>query len=448
MIQRPRKYMTGPGLGSMLIKATIGSAGLRIAGMFFAFLVGVQLARGLGVEGYGIYGLAMSIIALLTVLTEFGLPQLLAREVAAAQVNKDWGRLCGILKWSSNIVLLVSVAIMITVAVWLLATDRDLDSPLSMTLLVGLVMLPVVAHGKLRSATLLGLQHILKGQVPDILIRPASYSLLLFLVPMLTFPLQPALAMGLGVVSASISLALAAILLRRHLPHEIRNVAPRMQSRTWWSSALPMALTEGMRGLQGHLVIFLLGFMATVDVVGIFRVASSMAMLVTVPFTLLNVVGAPVIARLHAQGDHTRSQRLLSWIALGMVGSTLALSLPFFVAGEPLLSFVFGEEFVDANVVLQVMCGSAIINGFFGANAVLLNMSGHHSRVTHASAVSIALLALTAPPMIAMQGAIGAAFATALSTLTWKILMWRNAQRLLALDSSFLSFFKVSKKHI
>src|SRR5690606_41939833 len=108
VIARLRDYLGGAGLGPVLVKAVTGSAGLRIAGMGFGFLVGVQLARGLGAEGYGTYGVAMSIIALLTVPTEFGLPQLLTREVASAQVRQDWARMRGILRWSSRVSLLLS----------------------------------------------------------------------------------------------------------------------------------------------------------------------------------------------------------------------------------------------------------------------------------------------------------------------------------------------------
>lgn len=62
MIQCVRRYLAQDGLGPLLVKAFLGSAGLRIAGMGFGFLVGVQLARGLGADGYGVYGLAMSIV--------------------------------------------------------------------------------------------------------------------------------------------------------------------------------------------------------------------------------------------------------------------------------------------------------------------------------------------------------------------------------------------------
>ena len=261
-----------------------------------------------------------------------------------------------------------------------------------MSLLAGLIMVPFVALGNIFSAALRGLQHIVKGQLPDTLIRPASYSLLLFILPMATIPLNPTLAMTLGAVSAAIALGVAGALMRKNLPSEINVVAPKMQSAAWWASALPMALTEGMRVLQGHMAILLLGFLATVSMVGTFRVASSVALVIAVPTTLLNVVGAPIIARLHAQGDNARSQRLLSWIALGMTSCTLILTIPFIVAGAPLLSFVFGEEFGDANTALLVLCGGAVFSGFYGASAFILNMTSHQSRVTRASAVSLAFL--------------------------------------------------------
>jgi len=62
MFQRIRKYLRKLGFVPTLIKTSQGSAGLRIGGMFFGLLVGVQLARGLGVDGYEVYMLALSIV--------------------------------------------------------------------------------------------------------------------------------------------------------------------------------------------------------------------------------------------------------------------------------------------------------------------------------------------------------------------------------------------------
>lgn len=442
MIQRACQYLSRPGLGPLIVKTVIGSAGLRFAGIFFGFLVGVQLARGLGVEGYGIYGLAMSLIALLTVPVEIGLPQLLTREVAVAELTGNRGRLRGILLWANRTVTFTTITIVILVAAALAATQEDLASPLPMTLLAGLLMAPLVAFASLRGATLRGLHHIVKGQLPDTLVRPASFSILLFVVSLLSLPLSPAFAMGLGAVSAAVAFVVSATMLRRALPREIRVAAVETQSRDWWASALPMSLSEGMRVLQGHLVILLLGFMATASMVGVFRVANSVYLLIAVPFTLLNIVGAPIIARLHAQGDRARSQRLMSWIALGMVGTTLLLTLPFVVAGEMLLSIVFGAGFGDANAPLLVLCGSAMINGFFGASTTLLNMTGYHARVTRASGISLATLAVTSPPLIHYFGVMGAASATAFSLILVNALAWRDAFNLLEVDTSFVKLLR------
>ena len=54
-----KAYLSDQGLSPTLLRALLGSAGIRTVGMGLSFLVGVQLARALGVEGYGIYGLAM-----------------------------------------------------------------------------------------------------------------------------------------------------------------------------------------------------------------------------------------------------------------------------------------------------------------------------------------------------------------------------------------------------
>lgn len=436
-LPRLRRYLSGSGLGPLLIKAVTGSAGLRIAGMGFGFLVGVQLARGLGAEGYGTYGVAMSIIALLTVPTEFGLPQLLTREVAAAQTKQEWSRLKGILQWSSRVSLLIAFAIGLAVITWLLLSGTGLSSSLGMTLLAGVAMVPVVAQMSMRSAALRGLQLIVRGQVPDVLFRPLFYSFLLFVVPWLFMPLSPALAMALGVLAAGIALIAASYMLRIALPAEVAAVSPITESRRWWSSALPMALTEGMRLVQGHALILMLGWLAAMSDVGIYRVASSVMLLVAMPISLFNIVSMPLIARLHADGAQRQLQKMLGFISLGMTAGAAALSVPFFIAGEWLLSQVFGDEFGASGMIVSLLCVGVMINAFFGANAAALNMTGFQTRVTRASLCALIVLAASAIPLIITLGVLGAALSHVLSLLVWNVMMWRDARKFAGLDTSF-----------
>jgi O-antigen/teichoic acid export membrane protein len=441
MIQRVRQYLKKPGLGPTLVKASLGSAGLRIGGMFFGFLVGVQLARGLGVEGYGVYGLAMSIVALMSVVTEFGLPQLLTREVAGAQVRNDWGRVRGLLSWSSRFVLLISLLVLAAVFVWFGVSSHGLTSPLAQTLFAGVLLVPLVAEGRIRGAALRGMQFIVRSQLPDTLVRPVVFSLLLFVVAWFA-PLTPHAAMLLSVAAAAVAFACSWGMLRKALPMEAITATPEIAAREWRSSAYPMALTEGMRVLQGHLSVLLLGWMTTVATVGLFRVASSVAVLMAFPLTLFALVGSPIIARLHAQKDYARLQRLLSWLSLGMTGSTVMMALPFVIGGDKLLGWIFGNEFAASNPILLILCLSTALTAFFGVNAVLLNMTGHQKRVTRASWISLTVMGILGPLMINAFGALGAAVASTISMLVWNTQMWRDGIRLLSLDASFLPLLK------
>lgn len=440
MISALRAYISGTSLGPTLIKAVTGSAGLRIAGMSFAFLVGVQLARGLGAEGYGIYGVAMSIIALLTVPTEFGLPQLLTREVASAQVRQDWARMRGILRWSSRVSLLLSLVIGVGVVAWLLLTGRGLGSPLGMTLLAGVAMIPVVAQLSMRAAALRGLQQIVRGQLPDVLLRPMFYSLLLFVVPLWVMPLTPALAMALGVASAAIALVLALHMLRKALPGEARAANPIVDVRSWWSSALPMAMTEGMRVIQGHLATLALGILAVPVAVANYRVAASIATVIVVPTSIFIAVLAPLVSALHTQGSKEKLQRLLMWTSLGMTLGVSLLALPFLVAGEVLLVLVFGGEYAQAEAPLRILCVGAILTASAGAAGTVLNMTGHERSVRNGSLLSLVVLLLLLPPASIFANEVGAAVATVIASLVWRMKLAADCRKLVAIDPSIRSF--------
>lgn len=434
-----------PGLGRTIINAAVGSAGLRLAGMGLAFLVGVQLARGLGAEGYGVYGVAMSILAVLMVPAELGMPQLLIREVGAAQVAGDWGRMRGVMRWASRAAWLTSMVILLAVLAWAFASDRHLQMPLTLTLLAGCCLVPLTALGRQKGAALLALQQIVKGQIPDAVVRPAVFSLLLLLAHLAAVRPSPALAMGFGTLSAGVAFIVVVAMYHKHLPAPVLDAAPSGDARRWWASALPMALTEGMRSLQGNIAVLVMGMLAPAAAVGVFRVAVSVSVVIALPVSLFTLVGSPLVARLHAQGDVLRMQRLIGWLALGMTTGSILLALPFFLAGEPLMALVFGEEFRASNSPLLILCVGGVLYSLLGPAVVVLNMTGHERRVTRAFMVSVAALLLLATPLVYFHGATGAAFASALAMVVGNLIMWKDARRLLSLDSSTFSLLRRRK---
>jgi len=437
-----QRYLVGPGIGAQFIKALAGSAGLRVMGMALTFLVGIQLARGLGVEGYGIYGVAMSAISLLAIPAEFGFPQLLVREVASNHVTGNWGRLKGVMHWASRATMLISVVIVVLVIGWIFFAGNQIQQPLISTLLAGLVMVPMGVLGRQTGAVLLGLHHPIKGQLPDIVVRPLIFSISLLAASMLSFNVSASTAMILGAISAIVAFLMAKLMLESVLPSDVRKAEIVLDSKSWWKSAAPMAVTEGIRGLQGNIAILVISSLATASSAGIFRVASSVSMVATMPITLFLVIGSPLMSRLYTQGDMARLQRLLSWIALGMTLCSVLLTLPFLIAGPALLSFVFSPEFGSANTPLLIMCIGGILFSCFGASVVLLNMCGHEKHVTYAFGYSVLLLLVTIVPMVNLFNENGAAYASSVSLLLGNVLMWNYAKNLIGIDTSIFSLLK------
>ena len=443
MIPLLSSYFARGGLGPTLVRALIGSAGIRIIGMVFGFLVGVQLARGMGAAGYGVYGVAMSIISMVTIPTEFGLPQLVTREVASAQVRQDGTLIRGVLRWANRTVMLLSVSMAIAGLIGWLLFHEKFSNELGYALLLGLLLVPLVSLGNLRGAALRGFQQIVRGQIPEIILRPAVFSLLLLIASvLLPVGLTPAVAIAMQVLAAGATLMVAEFMLRQVLPVGQSIAAPVSNAKAWIRSALPMALTEGMRVLHGNISVLLLGALSISATVGVFRVASSMALLLMMPVSLIHVVSAPFFSRLHAAGDHVRLQRMLSWVAAAMVIGVASLTLPFAFFGEQLVGTVFGADFGASNAPLLVLSAGTVIGSAFGAGATLLNMTGHEKIVTRAFGLSLVALGLLSPPLIQFWGAVGAALANSVSFVLWSVLMWRDARRLLCLDTSMLRFKK------
>jgi O-antigen/teichoic acid export membrane protein len=147
-------------------------------------------------------------------------------------------------------------------------------------------------------------------------------------------------------------------------------------------------------------------------------------------------VALPVIARLHADDDPARLQKAVSAFALAQFGGVVLLSLPLLLFPSSLLGLAFGESFEAAATTLRVILAGQIGNAFFGPNVILLNMTHHEREVTRAMAIALVLNIILVPIGVFLWGVVGAAMAFVISLLTWNIITWADAKRLLGIDTS------------
>ena len=102
------------GLGSRLGRSSIGSIGVKLVSTLLVFAYGLLLARLLSPHDFGTYEYVVAWLILLTIPGVFGLDKLLVRAVAASVTHESWGEVRGIVRWSTVVTLVLSLAIAVS----------------------------------------------------------------------------------------------------------------------------------------------------------------------------------------------------------------------------------------------------------------------------------------------------------------------------------------------
>lgn len=422
-------------LRGRLIRGGLGSVALKLGSTALGFLLVMLLARTLGPEGYGVYAFVFAIVSLLAIPTQLGLPQLVVRETAKAQAAEQWGLMRGLWRWSTLVVWLFSTAVLGLAFAGLWFFGDRIDDLTRATLVVGLLLIPLIALGNLRGAALGGLRHVVAGQLPEHIFRPGLL-LGLCLIVILILPAQTltaSTAMGLHALASAMAFGLGAWLLWRSRPVELAHRPISVYAaRDWTVSAWPLALTAGLQVINAQIGVLLLGFFATNEDVGIYKVAVAVATLITFGLTAVNLVVMPYFARMHAQGDRVRLQRLVTQSARAILALAAPVTLFLVLFGEQFLTVAFGSGYATGHTALAILAIGQLVNAGMGSVGVLLNMTGHERDTMRGVAIAGAANVLLGLTLIPPFGLEGAALATAATLIIWNLMLrqavWRRIQ--------------------
>ncbi|CAA0090375.1 Uncharacterised protein [Halioglobus japonicus] len=415
-----------------LLKLFSGSFLIRISYYVLGFINSVLLARFLGADGYGVYVFVLSVVALLSVPTQFGMPILVMREFSALQAQEKWGYMKGLALRSHQFVAVVATVGCLGAAWWLWLNPSQYAAEKQSALLLGLLLVPILSLGALRDAMLGGLRHIILAQLPESIIRPAllmsGLLLAMFLVPI---PASAENVIAYYVVCSLLAFIAGWWLFNSHKPPAIVSADKAFDTRKWFSAAFPIGLTAGMQVLNMQLSIVFLEFYSSDAEVAFYRVATLLAGFVVIILQVSNTVVSPYVSRLYAQGDMPGIEALVGKTNKLIIVATLPLVVGIAVVSPWLLATFYGDDFSAAYAPLLLLTAGQAVNALLGTVALLLNMTGHQNDVTKsmliALAVNIALHILLLPRF----GLEGAAFSSMIMLITWNVLLWiRVKQRL------------------
>lgn len=437
------RMLLATGLGTRLVSATLGGSVIWGLGTIITFSVGTVLARNLGPAGYGTYGTAMAIVSLLGVPAQFGLPLLATREIAKAIARGQPGHATAIIRWFSAMVL--GFSLLLGAGVLACTAALPLPPALRAALMAAAWLVPALSLGAVAIALLRGYSAIVTSKMIDVLVRPLLFLAALGATLVLTNGRIAVTQALIAQVVASLAVALIAYLfVGRRVAAGAERAGHRL--RGWMASAVPMAVSEAMRTIDGSYGVLVVGAMTSVHNAGLFRIAVASLAFVNMPISIQNILVAPYLAAAYAEGSVARLQRILTGSVLFMTSSVGAGTLAFALFGRLALAFAFGAAFADAYWPLLILCLAQLAASLLGPGVTLLSMTGEERAVSRWFAISVAVAVAAALLLTPPFGVVGTALAAMIGTVVRGIALNRIAARRLGVRASIAALILPAPK--
>ena len=418
---------TSTGLKAEIVRGAAGVVMVRGGGALLALGSAVLPARLLGPEEFGIYSFILAMAMLLVVPVQFGLPSLLMRETARAEVEENWARMKGLWQWADRVAVVASV-VLLTLAwfIWpLVKGAMPPGAAPGAAFAWGLVLVPLMGLLGLREAALQGLRKVVQALLAAHVFRPALFIFLLGSVLVLTGrDLSAMVVVAVQAVAVAAAFVLGTSLRMRAKPSAVSgSLRGERNGRTWIKAVLPLAFITGTWVIVAQTDKVMLGLLVETAEVGLYAAADWGATVVSFGLMLVGAVVSPYFARLHAQGDKQRLHALLNRATL----AATALALPPFIAfvlwGEAIVTFAFGAAFAPASLPLAFLAAGQMGTALVGLAGPLLAMAGFERDIARrapvAALANAALNLILIPPF----GAAGAAVATMTTLIVWGLLL-------------------------
>jgi O-antigen/teichoic acid export membrane protein len=281
----------------------------------------------------------------------------------------------------------------------------------------------------------LGLKRIVSSQLPDALVRPGLFAVLLGIAYLTLGTTSASAAMALNLLSVVVAFVVGLVLLRRQAPEALRGAAPAYETRRWVVEAAPFALAALAQTLMNQIDVVLVGALAGATPAGLYAVAARGAALTLFGAAAVNTTLAPTASELWIKREYSRLQLVVTRAARGALLFALAVAAILWVFGPQFL-LIFGNEFPEANSTLAVLALAAVIDCGFGIAGVILSMTGHQGLNFVALLAAIGARVVLGIVLIPVAGALGAAVAALVSIVLINVIATYFAATRLGIDAT------------
>lgn len=386
----------------------------------------VVLARVLSPSELGTYFLALSLIAALSIATQMGLNSAVVRLIASSVGIEDSGKA---VRDTLTVIVTAFVAIFVVctvlgIGLWdLIALVPFNSEPLAQVAGPASFLLASTTCLKLLTEVIRGFGDIrFSALLGDIAARLLPLVLVL-MVWISGSPLGLSHVMVISAIGATVVALGAGIVVfnkLRILPGNRWNDA---EVAVWpiLKIAAPLAAVNLSFYALGQVDLWIVGAMASGSDVASYGAAARLAAAVGLPILIANAVLPPVVAEAHAKKEIRSLEEIVRDTATitGLVAVTGALVYLFF--GGLVLRLVFGEFYVQANLVLAVLAFGQAVYVLAGSAGTVLMMTGAETVMFEVTSISLLITLLACVVGWNVLGPLGVAGAMTLGRIIQNI---------------------------
>lgn len=430
VLRRPRVSLLGS-LGWF-----VGSYGVAIGGYLAANAIA---SRWLGADEFGYFVILVTASAVLGQLGLLGVHRAGLREAARMDGQRD-DEVLEVLRRGARAVLVVPlpiVGLLGGAGVFLITAGESMSD--RWTLAVGFMCMVILGgQQKLWANLLRGLGEIRAASLLEGRSGGAVVALLQALVLLLIWQLAPSTGLAGSVVALSVGFAIpvgwAAWRVRRRWRHINHRGALFADLKLVLQRDWRFALNQFATFLNSSVELWIAGILLVGTATSLFGAAQRLSLLLVIPLTSVQVVFAPVAARLVGQEDRQRLQLLLRSGATVAAAVTAVLWIPMLLVPGDVLGFVFGASFKEAATVLFLLTLGSIANVASGMCGTALTMSRFEGDVATIQAVTVMIRTVAGGAAAAVFGLTGLGVSAAVMTVLtygalWYLARWRLGLR-------------------
>ena len=441
-----------------ILKGTLGSLMIRIVANILSFVSTIVLAHTLGQKVYDDYTYLFTWLSLLGGLSLIGFDNLSLRQIARYKSQKNYALLTGFIIVATSITSLVGIFAFLFFCITLsLIPDYQsiitsyLQENLNIEIyLLAAFMLPFIALTQVYQRLLQGAKHIIRSQIPEMIVRPFILLLLLAIIYFFQgtkLNLQTAIYLQLCAIFIAFLVSIYFFWQKiiKNLPQKI---SPVYDMKIWLKASLAFFLLNSISLINVRADVLMLGIMQE-NTAGIsaYNIASRLSEIPKLMLVVTNATLAPLITTYFVAQKWADLQQILTQTARTVLLLSLPLLLILTIFSVAILH-IWGENFTTASTALQLLCLAQFFNLFFGSVGTVLVMTGHENKAFIGLFISTLANIICNYTLIPVYGLNGAAYATLISIFIWNFILFIMLKKTLKLDASILGFSTFSAKNI